>query len=132
MILCVFSTLLSSCFREEAVPGLLDGTMWVRFSLGPVFDENNNFLYSSMESDTLIFGKNTYTYAYGRKKTEGKNASYVDSINDRMNGTYIVKYPEIIMNEENWQRIGTLSINYLTVDWNKNNRPMYFVKRQTN
>ncbi|MDR1645025.1 MAG: hypothetical protein LBS05_04275 [Tannerellaceae bacterium] len=132
IVLYLVSTLLFSCFKEEAAPGFLDGTVWVRFSSGPVLDEENNPLYSCMENDTLLFERDTYTYIYSRKKTESiKDASYKDSIYDQTTGTYTVKYPEIIMSEENQRRIGTLSVNVLTVDWNKDNRLMYFVKKKT-
>jgi hypothetical protein len=132
IFLFVLASLLFSCFDEEAAPDFLNGTIWFSETRGPVLDDDKSLLYSYWDTHTLIFNKNTFIHTYNRKVTEGQNASYKDEESQKMEGTYVIKYPKVIMTGEKVERVGALSANMLVVDWNGNNSILFFSKKKTN
>jgi hypothetical protein len=123
--------LFGGCFEEEAAPDFLNGTTWGTYIRGTVFDGNTPS-YFYQETHTLIFDKDSFTYVLSREETEGKGSVYKENPEKYRNerGRYIVKYPEIILNTENYEQRGTLSLNVLVVDVDENQR-LYFNRRQT-
>jgi hypothetical protein len=58
------------------------------------------------------------------------NGSFKEKENQTTEGTFVIKYPEVIMATGNGRKVGTLSANTMAVDWNGNNSPLFF--RKTN
>ncbi|MDR1939161.1 MAG: hypothetical protein LBQ73_11790 [Tannerellaceae bacterium] len=130
--LLVLPFLLFSCFEEEAVPGFFSETTWVSNNSGSVYDEQDKYLYSYIETHTLTFAKTTFTYAVNRKETTG--TSYDDKFNEQTEGTYVIKYPEIVLTSEKYVKVGALSVgptgsDVLLIDSGKENQPLLFIKK---
>jgi hypothetical protein len=132
LYLLTFSFLLASCFEEEPVSGFLTETTWIDYKSGSVY-ENDKYLYSYMETHTLTFGKSTFIYKLNRKETVGNGPSYKDKLNEQVEGTYAVKYPNLYLSAEAYERTGYLSITssgmgVLTIDSDKPGESLSFVK----
>ncbi|MDR2118614.1 MAG: hypothetical protein LBP25_03665 [Tannerellaceae bacterium] len=122
-----------SCFEEEPVPGFLKETTWVSYKTGSIY-EGGKYKYSYMETHTLTFSQNTFTYTLIRRETVGNGMSYEDREGKEADGTYRVKYPNVYFTSDNYERSGHLSINafgagVLVVDSEEPGRTLSFNKR---
>jgi hypothetical protein len=128
IVLFVLPFFLFSCFEEEASPDFLNNTVWGVQNSGAVND-GDKLLYSFMEIHTLTFSKNTFTHSINRKETEGTGSSFHDIKNEQTEGTYTVKYPEIILTSKTYVRVGTLAANVLIVDTGNVDQPLFFTRK---
>ncbi|MDR1918571.1 MAG: hypothetical protein LBQ65_02860 [Tannerellaceae bacterium] len=120
---------LFSCFEEEAVPGFFNGTTWVNSNSGSAY-EGDRYLYSYIETHTLVFAETTFTYTVNRKRTDGA----FEAEEETTTGAYAIKYPEVTLSSEKYQKLGTLSvsptgINVLLLDSGKKDQPLLFIRR---
>jgi hypothetical protein len=127
-VLLLLSLLLFSCFEEEAPSGFLSNTVWEIKNSGALL-EGGSFLGSYLETHTLTFSQNTFTYSINRKETVGTDPSYQDKINEQTDGTYTVKYPEITLTSKTYVKVGTLSTNVLIVDADAE-EPLFFTRKK--
>ncbi|MDR1555569.1 MAG: hypothetical protein LBS88_00885 [Tannerellaceae bacterium] len=128
IVLFVLTFLLLSCFEEEATSDFLNETVWVSNNSGAVLD-GDKFLYSFIEIHTLTFSKNTFTYSFNRKETEGSSSSYNEKRDELTEGSYSVKYPEITLASVTYVKVCTLSSNTLTMNTGDDSQPLYFIRK---
>ncbi|MDR2811125.1 MAG: hypothetical protein LBB84_11330 [Tannerellaceae bacterium] len=131
--LLILPFLLFSCFEEEPVSGFMIGTTWAYHKSGSIF-ANEKYLYSYMETYTLTFTETTFTYALNRKETNGGKSPYEDKLDIQIEGTYTVKYPNVYLSSDTYQKTGRLSVTssgmgILVIDSEEQDRSLSLIKK---
>jgi hypothetical protein len=132
--LLVLFLLLFSCFEEQPLPGFIKQTTWVKYKSGSIYDEHEKYLYSYMETHTMMFSEDSFKYALNRKETAEGGRSYADVLNQEIAGTYTVKYPKVYFHAATYEKVGLLSltssgIGVLTIDTGSQGQSVSLVKR---